>query len=120
MDYINEFPFADAGEFFESLDARDNADYMLNFTQAQKLFEIVRFAKTIGKGVQNVDCEVKLIPKETCGGINIITDILSFNGEKETQEIARLLSYASAWTVNTMADERVCLSITVPNVYIHK
>ena len=101
------------------LSFRKDDDYEINQTQMDKLCNLYRFfLDTAGK----LDGEVepfKLVPKEEHGGVVAKFLVFDVYGEN-VKRFSDAISACSAIGVEALADGRVCIDCTVPNVFVEK
>lgn len=103
----------------EEMSSRDNADYQPNIDQFQKLVDAyVFFTDYASKYGGKVD-KVKLIPKkENCGITAYFTLFAPFGDE--LQRFQEIMQDISAISIDSLTNGDVCISINIPNVFIHK
>lgn len=109
------------GKAYELLTSvRKDEDYRIDPTQAKRFGLIIDFftrqAEKLGGEVK----PVKLIPHEQHGELEAYFEVFSLNGEENVQEFCKTMRHASAFGIDPLEDGRVCISLTVPNVFVHK
>lgn len=100
---------------------RSDKDYVVNQPQMDRFVELVEFfAEETKKDYGDGRIEsVNLVPKEENGGLTasfVLFDIFS----DRVQDFSKVIGYASAVSIDSMADDRICISITVPDVFKKK
>ena len=104
----------------EMLDSRKNEDFVVNQPQLDKYLEAVSYFQHIAENDPDTTIEpIKIIPKEQCGYLTVYCNIFYINGA-DIRAFSEVISYCSAFTVDPLIDDRVCISLTVPDVYIEK
>lgn len=101
------------------LKLRKDEDYVINPEQMNKFLDIVSF---FAKKKVTDDAElvpIELIPKELHGGLTAKFVVFHLFSD-DIPEFCDALMGASAFTVETDLDNKVCISVTVPNVYVKK
>jgi len=107
-------------EYLDMLAEANNADFVADNAQATKLRNVVAFLSRIAQlNDIDADIEVQCEPKERHGYINAIFTVFDLSGE-QVEEFASLIESATAFDVDSLNDGRVCLSITIPNVFVEK
>lgn len=100
------------------LKMQKDEDYVINQPQMAKFCDIYEFLlETVKKCGGKVD-ESVLVPREECGGINAYFTVLDIWGDS-VKKFCDVMKHASAFSIDSTNDG-ICLSITVPNVFIPK
>lgn len=98
------------------LELRKDSNYVINQPQMDKLIRLYEFFI----GLADESCDqvepMVLTPKEEHGGITAYFLVFDLAGEK-VQEFCKALEACSAMGIET-CDGRVCISCTVPNVFV--
>ena len=105
--------------YLKYLENERNEDYEINYEQLGKFADIMNFYKDLIAEIGGKVDEVELEPKIVSGGLTVsfvVFDIVSHQIER----FCDVMRHASAITIDTTADSRVCISITVPNVFRRK
>lgn len=100
----------------QEMASRDTRDYELNGEQFQKLIDAYKFFCDY---VEANDGEIepfRIVPTEVHGGITVCVDLLYLHGEM-LEQFCRILSGASAISIDSKINGKVCISINIPNVY---
>ena len=99
---------------------RRNEDYEVNPVQMERFLAILRFFR--GKVDPEFDEGFEpfhLEAKEECGGFSADFCVFDLYGT-EIQEFARLISYCSALSIDARTESQICISLTVPNIFIRR
>ena len=109
------------GEAYSLLmSVRKDEDFVINPEQAKKFGLIVDFFTKSAKKLGGEVKPIKLIPHEQNGDLEAYFEVFSLNGPESVQEFCRVIKHASAFGIDPTDDGRVCIGITVPNIFIHK
>ena len=105
--------------YYKILSLRDDKDYVVNQPQMDKLVEVLNFyldesEKQGGK----VDPTV-LSPREQHGGVTATFVVFDIIGDT-IQRFCDVMRHTSAITIDATTDGEVCISCTVPNVFVPK
>ncbi|MCD8180706.1 MAG: hypothetical protein LUF26_04420 [Firmicutes bacterium] len=104
----------------EGMSMRDENDYTVNEIQMERFFDICHFfrgmIKDIGEGYME---PIRFNPVEERGSITVYLRIMDMWG-KEIQEFCDVFRYASAVSMDPTTDGMICISISVPQVFIRK
>lgn len=105
--------------YMQELEKLDDADYVVNQPQMNKLLDVCAFfiqtAKRCGGRVE----PIALSPRELHGGVNAQFEVFDVSGD-EVQRFCQALSYTTAISMDVTADDEVYISVTVPNVFVEK
>lgn len=108
---------------FETTTHENEEDYVANPVQMEKFIKIINFLKCHS----DEDDEVTVcntLKSEKNGYIDIIFYCFNTNGATRTtqffENFSELIQEASELNINALEDGRVKVSITVPNIYIHR
>lgn len=110
------------GAVYEQIRAmRQNSDYVVNQPQMDKFDELLAYfvKKTAEYEEDNIQ-SISLEPIDECGGLTAHFLVFSVNGEEAVQEFCKVVSYCSAFDIDSIADEGICISVTVPRVFVKK
>lgn len=109
--------------YFKTIIQENEEDYVANLVQMKKFIKIINFLECHS----DVDDEVTVrntLKSEKKGYIDVIFYYFNVNGAtRRTQffeEFSELIQEASELNINALEDGRVKVSITVPNIYIHR
>lgn len=101
------------------LSLRNDEDYVVNTPQMDKLCEAISFFADAAE-VLNGDLEpVTLTPREQYGDVTATFIVFDLSGE-DCQRFAKVVASASALDIDSLEDGRISISITIPQVFIHK
>lgn len=110
------------GEIYEEVIAlRDNDDYVVNPGQMDKFLDLISFF--MGKAAKYDDDYVeieKLEKKQEFGGVTATFVVFSLSGVDEVSEFCKVLKCCSAVSVDVVDEYKVCISCTVPDIFILK
>ncbi len=116
--YIGRF----AKIYNEVMALRKNEDFVVNPKQMDRFLDLVGFF--IRKANEAGDGEVPDMsgfePKEQHGSVTIKFVVFDLSGETEVQEFCKVLKSCSAVSIDATLDNMVCISCTVPNVFVSK
>ena len=100
------------------LDLRSEDDYIVNQPQLEKLMKIVEFfleqPEHLGGSIESIDMN----PKEEHGGVTATFLIFTMRGES-VKKFCEVIQHASAVSIDG-SEDGICISCTVPNVFVHK
>ena len=102
------------------LSRRKDEDYIVNPPQMDKLIAIAEFFSDEAERLDGEMETIKLIPREEHAGVTTKFPVFDLYGER-LQRFCELMKHTSAFGIDALADdEGVCISCTVPNVFIRK
>lgn len=112
---------AAVGEVYNQINLiRNSSDYVVNQPQMDKFDELLAFfVKKAGEFGDEIQ-EISLNPVDECGGITARFLVFNVNGAENVQEFCKVISYCSAFGIDSVLPEGVCISCTVPNVFVKK
>jgi len=108
-----------AKDYLKYLDSKSNDDFEINETQFEKYKEVLVFFRTLTKDDKEAKIEIRLEPKETIGGLTCTTYLFDLWGET-LKEFNKVLSFCSAMSIDALNDGKVCISMTIPDIFIEK
>lgn len=97
------------------IQSRSNLDYKINSEQWAKLLRARDF---LSRHCDDVE-DISIRPSTTVGGITAYTTLLFLNGE-EIQEFADIIGSSSALSIDATIDGDVCVSFTIPDIFVKK
>lgn len=101
---------------------RKNEDFVVNPKQMDHFLDLVGFfarkADEAGDGEKPETSRFE--PKEQHGSVTIKFVVFDLGGEAEVQEFCKVLKFCSAVSIDATLDSMVCISCTVPNVFVPK
>lgn len=108
------------GTLYEQLMSEEkDDDYVINPPQAEKFKNLVEFlAKEVELQHGSMD-KIELVPKEKRGDVLVYFTDFTIRGSK-VRQACELLSECSVFGVDSLIDGKVCISCTIPNVFVHK
>ena len=106
--------------YLQILRQRRNEDYEVNPVQMDRFLEVLRFFENkidpeFDDGIEPFHLEAK----EEHGGFNARFCVFDLYGE-ELAAFVRLLSFCSAVSIDARSDSQICISLTVPNIFVLK
>ena len=110
------------GQIYEQvLNLRQNDDYVVNPGQMDKFLDLVSFFMQKANQYDEDFVEVeKTEPKQEFGGVTATFVVFDLTGNDEVQNFCKVLKCCSAVSVDSTTDNMVCISCTVPNVFVPK
>ncbi len=103
----------------ESFDGLNDEDYRINPEQWTKMLDAVSFFNDYVKEKEGKLEPCRLQPKMQHGGITAYSRCFDVTAS-DVQQFAKAISCASAITIDTMLSGEVCISLTIPNVFVRK
>lgn len=101
------------------LSLRKDDDYVVNQEQMDKLVEVLDFFIKASKKSNGKVEYTKLTPREQHGGVTATFIVFDVYGD-DVQEFSKVIGYTSAVSIDATTDGEVCISVTIPNVFVHK
>lgn len=120
--YIEDRDFIENvyGIYEALMQQRDNADYVVNWPQAQKFYRVWKFFQEEADNTNGSYLDpLYLQPKEEHGGLTATFLVFDISGER-IKTFSEIIGYTSAVSMDATDDGRVCISVTVPNVFVPK
>lgn len=114
-----EFCYIFGKKYSEFLEEQKDEDYQINRPQWLKLLKVLKFfcdltQKTNGRVER---CEVR--PREQHGGVTAYFTVLDIHAN-DIPAFCEALSFTTAITIDATADGRICVSVSVPYVFVKK
>lgn len=97
---------------------RKDEDYVVYQPQMNKLIEVLEFFLNTAKECSGEVEPVMLSPREEHGGVTATFLVFDIYGEG-IQQFCNVIRHCSVLTIDSTTDG-ICISVTVPNVFIHK
>lgn len=115
-EYLKSF-----GKLYEKVIAlRNDDDFLINEPQMVKFFEVYEFFTKAAGETEAAKVEpIKLAPREEHGGITATFVVFDMYGEI-LEGFKKIVQHLSAMTIDVVRGEEICISVTVPNVFIPK
>lgn len=102
----------------EVLKLRKDSDYVVNQPQMDKFVKVLDFFLKHTASDPDADVEpVDLTPSEMHGGVTATFLVFDIYGDLVT-EFCDTIRNCAAITIDAMTDGRVCISCTVPDVFV--
>lgn len=102
----------------EVLKLRKDSDYRVNQPQMDKFVKVLDFFMDEASAQGGTVEPVKLVPKEGCGDLTAMFLVFNLYGDKVLR-FCDVMRNCSAIGIDTLADGRLCIACTVPDVYVH-
>lgn len=96
---------------------RKDENYAVNQPQMDKLMEVLDFFNDIADKCDGEIVPIELVPREEHGWIMVKFVVFDIYGE-EIQRFCDVMRCASAIGVDCETNGKVCISVTVPNVFV--
>lgn len=100
------------------LNLREDKDYVINQPQGEKLIKVLDFFMDEVRDQDGMLEPVRLVPREEHSGVTATFLVFDLYGEK-VQRFCDVMNACSAITVDS-TEEGVCISCTVPNVFVRR
>lgn len=101
------------------LDLRSDDDYIISQPQLEKLMKIVEFFIDTANRLDGKVDPVTLAPREEHGGVTATFLVFDVCGD-DVLKFCDVMRSCSAISIDSMEDGDICISCTVPNVFVHK
>lgn len=101
------------------LSLRKDSDYIINQPQMEKLVALIEFFMDMANELEGKVEPVQLQPKEEHGGVTATFLVFDLYGEKVLR-FCNVMKECSAITIDTTIQGEVCISCTIPDVFVHK
>ena len=101
------------------LSLRKDEDYIVNQPQMDKLIAVLEFFLDEAKRLDGKVERVSLKPKEEHGGVTATFLVFDLYGPKVIK-FCEVMSACSAITIDTTSEGEVCISCTIPQVFVPK
>ena len=101
------------------MNLRKDDDYVVCRQQLDKFVEVLNFFIDMAEKSNGEVEPIELTPKEEVGGITATFLVFDLYGD-DVQRFSKVISNCSAVTIDATADSRVCISVTVSQVFVHK
>lgn len=113
-EYVRRF-----GILYEQiLSLRKDSDYAINQPQMDKLAKVLELCMDAKVFYDADKPEIDLRPREEHGGVTVNFILMSLNGEAQVQRFCEVMTGCSAIGIDALTNGKVCLSCTVPNVFV--
>ena len=103
----------------EVMKLRRDEDYVVNQPQMDKLIKLLEFFLDSAKELKGNVEPVELRPREEHGGVTATFLVFDVYGDK-VQKFCNVLSACSAVSIDAKTNGEVCISCTIPDVFVHK
>lgn len=109
------------GRLYEQeLNRRRNEDYEVNPIQMDRFLTLLHFLQDkvnpeFDEGIEPFHLEAK----EECGGFSADFCVFDLYGD-EIPVFAEMLSWCSAISIDATTESQICISITVPDIFVRR
>lgn len=108
------------GEIYHKvMDLRTDDNYVVNQPQMEKLTDVLNFFLDMSNKCNGEVEPVALIPKEEHGGVTAKFVVFDIFGD-DIQRFCEVIKHTSALTIDSELDNKICISVTVPEVFVPK
>lgn len=115
----NEEYLARIGTLYNKImSIRKDSDFIVNQPQMDKLVDVLTFFMDAARDLDGRVEPVKLVPREEHGGVTATFLVFDVYGDG-VKRFCDVMRSASAISIDSM-DEGICISVTIPNVFISK
>lgn len=101
------------------LSLRKDADYIVNQPQMDKLVAVLEFFLDEAKELDGKVEPVQLKPKEEHGGVTATFLVFDLYNDRVSR-FCDVMRGCSAITIDATSKGEVCISCTIPDVFVHK
>lgn len=103
----------------EVMKLRRDEDYVVNQPQMDKLIKLLEFFLDSAKELKGNVEPVELRPREEHGGVTATFLVFDVYGDN-VKKFCNVLSACSAVSIDAKTNGEVCISCTIPDVFVHK
>lgn len=108
------------GEVYdEYISSKKDEDYEINPPQWFKLLRVIKYFFDLAKANNGKVVPCHLMPRFENGGVTAYFNVIDFHAN-DIPTLCEMLSQVSSITIDATTDGYVCVSVSVPNVYIEK
>lgn len=105
------------GELYNSvMDMRTDDDYVVNQPQMEKFVDVVEFFMEMANKNDGELQPLKLSPKRENAGVTATFILFDVYGD-DIAKFSDCIRKVSAFSINPTINEKVCISVTVPEVF---
>ena len=106
------------GEIYNKvMELRKDDNYVVNQQQLDKLTDVYNFFLDMSEKCNGEVEPVELTPQEEHGGVTAKFLVFDVFGD-DIQRFSEIIKYTSAMTIDSELDHRICISVTVPDVFV--
>lgn len=98
---------------------RKDDDYVVNQSQMEKFVDVYDFFQDMGEKCDGDIEKPNLAPKECHGGVTARFFVFDVWGV-DIPRFSQIINHLSALSIDAEEDGRICISVTVPDVFIKK
>lgn len=103
----------------QNIDAEDDSDYEVNKPRWTDLVRVLTYLTALANKQNGRVEKCELIPKYRNGGVTAYFTVLDLDCD-EVKRFCSILSTTSAITMDTTLDHEVCISVSVPDVFVKR
>jgi len=120
QDHDDEWFIKKFGQIYERvMELRENNDYVVNPGQMDKFLDLISFFMSKASKYDDDFVEIeKNDPKQEFGGVTATFVVFDLHGAAEVQGFCKVLKCCSAISIEATSDGMVCISCTVPDVFV--
>lgn len=105
------------GVYHQMMAERKDEDYVINRPQYDKFNELMRFFLQKSNELDGEIVPTVISPKNEHGDLTVKFTMFDVCGE-EVAKFCDLMRACSAVSIDVSADDKVCISCTVPNIFV--
>lgn len=104
----------------EVMSLRKDEDYVVNQAQMEKFIDVLDFFRDMVSDDSDGEItDIDLAPKEENGGITATFIVFDVYGEN-VKRYCDVMRHCSAIGIEARLNDKICISVTVPEVFKHK
>lgn len=115
----HEFVANIGAKFEKILASRKDEDYKINPEQWEKFLNVLEFFVDLAEKNGGTAEEPVLQPKFEHGGVTAYFTVLDIH-ENDIPALCEALLQTNAITIDATTDGRVCISVSVPHIFVRK
>ena len=109
-----------ADYYDEYLANEKDEDYVINPPQWENLLTITEYFQKLAAKCGGVFEPDPIVPKAMRGGVTVTLTMLDLGDVKEISEFCLAILKADAVCIDALIDGRICISVSVPYVFVKK
>lgn len=114
-----EFCYIFGKQYNEFLREQTDEDYQINPPQWRKMLNVLKFFYELAKTSNGKVEPCAISPRVEHGGVTAYFTVLDIR-ESDIPKFCEALMQTSAITIDATVDARICLSVSIPYVFIKK
>lgn len=117
IDFVGKF-----GALYNKVMAlRKDSDYVVNPIQMDRFLDLVQFFLRKSRDASKSDVDPHgFRPRECHGGVTATFIVFDLGGIDEVSEFCKVLKHCSAVSIDAQDGYKICISCTVPDVFVRK